>query len=101
MKDIPLLTYCHHYLPIEPNRLRETRRRVETEHVPQRQMLRKSVHGNFLVHLETRLMHRVRFATRAKSRAAVFKLNEIVYHRERFHSALGYKSAVDLEMQLN
>ena len=43
----------------------------------------------------------VRFATRAQARAAVFEWIEIFYNRERFHSALGYKSPVDFETQLN
>ena len=47
------------------------------------------------------LVHRVRFATRAEARAAVFEWIEIFYNRARLHSALGYKSPVDFETQLN
>ncbi len=46
-------------------------------------------------------VHRVRFAMRAQARAAVSERIEIFYDRGRFHSALGYKSPVDFETQLN
>ena len=38
---------------------------------------------------------------RAEARAAVFEWIEIFYNRERFHSALGFKSPVDFETSLN
>lgn len=41
------------------------------------------------------------FVTRAQSRMATFKWIETFYNRVRFHSALGYKSPVDFETQLN
>jgi transposase InsO family protein len=56
---------------------------------------------SFWSSLKRELVHRVRFATRAEARAAVFDWIEIFYNRERFHSALGYKSPVDFETQLN
>lgn len=56
---------------------------------------------SFWSSLKRELVHRVRFATRAQARAAVFDWIEIFYNRERFHSALGYKSPVDFETQLN
>ena len=56
---------------------------------------------SFWSSLKRELVHRVRFVTRAEARAAVFEWIEIVYNRERFHSALGYKSPVDFETQLN
>ena len=56
---------------------------------------------SFWSSLKRELVHRVRFATRAEARAAVFEWIEIFYNRERFHSALGYKSPVDFETQLN
>ena len=40
-------------------------------------------------------------ATRAEARAALFEWIEIFYNRTRLHSALGYKSPVDFENQLN
>ena len=51
--------------------------------------------------MKRELVHRVRFATRAAARAAVFEWIELFYNRERLHSALGYKSPVDFETQLN
>jgi len=36
-----------------------------------------------------------------EARAAIFEWIEVFYHRERFHSALGFKSPVDFENQLN
>lgn len=56
---------------------------------------------SFWSSLKRELVHRVRFATRAQARAAVFEWIEIFYNRERFHSARGYKSPVDFETQLN
>jgi conjugative relaxase-like TrwC/TraI family protein len=40
-------------------------------------------------------------ATRADARAAIFEWIEVFYNRTRFHSALGGKSPVDFETQLN
>jgi putative transposase len=51
--------------------------------------------------LKCGLIHRTRFATRAQACAAIFDWIEVFYNRERFHSALGYKSPVDFETQLN
>ena len=56
---------------------------------------------SFWSSLKRELVHRVRFATRAEARAAVFEWIEIFYNLERFHSALGYQSPVDFETQLN
>ena len=56
---------------------------------------------SFWSSLKRELVHRERFATRAEARAAVFEWIEIFYNRERLHSALGYKSPVDFETQLN
>ena len=46
-------------------------------------------------------VHRCQFATRTAARAAIFESIEVFYHRERRHSALGYKSPVDFETNLN
>jgi putative transposase len=51
--------------------------------------------------LKCGLVHREHFATRTQARAAIFEWIEVFYNRERFHSALGYKSPVDFETQLN
>lgn len=51
--------------------------------------------------LKCGLVYRTHFATRAQARAALFEWIEVFYNRKRFHSALGYKSPVDFETQLN
>ncbi len=51
--------------------------------------------------LKRELIHRRQFATRASARTAIFEWIEVFYNREWFHSALGYKSPVDFETQLN
>jgi putative transposase len=51
--------------------------------------------------MKRELVHRCLFATRAQARMAIFEWIEIFYNRTRFHSALGYKSPVDFETQLN
>jgi transposase InsO family protein len=51
--------------------------------------------------LKRELVHRCCFATRAQARAAIFEWIEVFYNRMRFHSALGFKSPVDFETQLN
>jgi putative transposase len=51
--------------------------------------------------LKRELVHRCVFATRAQARAVIFEWIEVFYNRERFHSALGFKSPVDFEQQLN
>ena len=56
---------------------------------------------SFWSSLKRELVHRCLFATRAEARAAIFEWIEVFYNRERFHSALGFKSPVDFETQLN
>jgi len=51
--------------------------------------------------LKSELVHRHRFATRQKARLAIFEHVEVFYNRTRLHSALGFKSPVDFELQLN
>jgi putative transposase len=51
--------------------------------------------------LKRGLIHHRAFATRAQARAAIFEWIEVFYNRTRFHSALGFKSPVDFETQLN
>ena len=46
---------------------------------------------SFWSSLKRELVHRVRFATWAEAKAAVFEWTEIFYNRKRFHSVLGYK----------
>ena len=47
------------------------------------------------------LIPRIHFATRAHARAAILEWIEVFYNRVRLHGALGYKSPVDFETQLN
>lgn len=56
---------------------------------------------SFWSSLKRELVHRCLFATRAQARAAIFEWIEVFYNRVRFHSALGFKSPVDFETQLN
>ena len=56
---------------------------------------------SFWSSLKRELVHRRKFATHQEARAAIFEWIEIFYNRERLHSALGYKSPVDFETQLN
>jgi len=51
--------------------------------------------------LKQELVHRVEFATRAQARLVLFEWIELFYNRRRLHSALGFKSPVDFETQLN
>jgi putative transposase len=56
---------------------------------------------SFWSSLKRELVHRRQFATRAAATAASFEWIEVFYNRERFHSALGFKSPVDFETNLN
>jgi putative transposase len=56
---------------------------------------------SFWSSLKRELVHRHTFATRAQARAAIFEWIEVFYNRSRLHSALGYKSPVDFENQIN
>jgi putative transposase len=51
--------------------------------------------------LKNELVHRYTFATRAEARAAIFDYVEVFYNRTRLHSALGYKSPLAYESNLN
>ena len=56
---------------------------------------------SFWSSLKRELVYRCQFATRAQARAAIFEWIEVFYNRERLHSALGFKSPVDFETNLN
>lgn len=56
---------------------------------------------SFWGRLKTELVHRREFTSRAEARLAIFEYVEVFYNRTRLHSALGYKSPVDFENQLN
>lgn len=51
--------------------------------------------------LKHELVYRCQFRTRAEARQQIFEWIEVFYNRTRLHSALGYKSPVDFENQLN
>ena len=56
---------------------------------------------SFWSSLKRELVYRHQFATRAEARAAIFEWIEVFYNRTRLHSALGFKSPVDFENQIN
>lgn len=56
---------------------------------------------SFYSTLKMECLHRQKLATRAQAQAVTFDYLETFYNRERLHSALGYKSPVDFEQQLN
>ncbi len=56
---------------------------------------------SFYSTLKIECLHRHKLATHAQARAVTFDYLETFYNRERRHSALGYKSPVDFEQQLN
>ena len=49
--------------------------------------------------LKTELVHRQTFTDLPQARSALFEYIEVLYNRQRLHSALGYKSPVDFEQQ--
>jgi putative transposase len=51
--------------------------------------------------LKLELIYRRNFATRAQARSQIFDYIESFYNRQRAHSALGYHSPVDFELQNN
>jgi transposase InsO family protein len=56
---------------------------------------------SFWSSLKRELVHRRQFATRDQARTAIFEWIEVFYNRTRLHSALGCKSPVDFENQIN
>ena len=56
---------------------------------------------SFWSRLKRERVPRRSFASRAEARAAIFEWIKVFYNRERLHSALGYKSPVDFENQIN
>ena len=49
----------------------------------------------FFSTLEDEVLSRHHFRTRAEARAVVFEYIEVVYNRQRLHSALGYRTPVE------
>jgi putative transposase len=58
-----------------------------------------AVSESFFHTLKTELVHQQRFLSRDEARQAVFEYIEVFYNRERLHSANGYLSPVDYELQ--
>ena len=56
---------------------------------------------SFFHTLKTELIHHQTFRSREEARQAIFEYIEVFYNRERLHSANGYLSPVDFELQLN
>jgi putative transposase len=56
---------------------------------------------SFWATLKTELLAGRSFATRQDASLAVFEYIEVFYNRQRLHSALGFQSPVDFELQLN
>jgi putative transposase len=60
-----------------------------------------AVSESFFHTLKTELTHHQTFHSREEAKQAVFEYIEVFFNRERLHSANGYKSPVDFEMQQN
>ena len=58
-----------------------------------------AVSESFFHTLKTELIHHQTFRNRDEARLAVFEYIEVFYNRERLHSANGYLSPVDYELQ--
>lgn len=54
---------------------------------------------SFFHTLKTELIHHQTYQTRSDAKQAVFEYIEVFYNRERLHSANGYLSPVDYELQ--
>lgn len=59
-----------------------------------------AVSESFFHTLKTELIHHHNFRNRDEARQTVFEYIEVFYNRERLHSANGYLSPVDYELQL-
>ena len=58
-----------------------------------------AVSESFFHTLKTELIHHEAYQTRSAAKQAVFEYIEVFYNRERMHSANGYVSPVDYELQ--
>lgn len=59
-----------------------------------------AVSESFFHTLKTELIHHQTFRSREAAKQAIFEYIEVFYNRERLHSANGYMSPVDYELQL-
>jgi len=84
----------------------DSHRALLTQHGIQQSMSRKgncwdnAVSESFFHTLKTELIHHQIYRTRSEARHAVFEYIEVFYNRERLHSANGYLSPVDYELQI-
>lgn len=58
-----------------------------------------AVSESFFHTLKTELIHHQTYQTRSEAKQAVFEYIEVFYNRERLHSANGYLSPIDYELQ--
>ena len=85
----------------------ESHRQLLKQHGIQQSMSRKgncwdnAVSESFFRTLKTELIHHQTFHSREEAKQAVFEYIEVFYNRERVHSANGYISSVDFELQQN
>ncbi len=83
----------------------DSHRTILIEHGITQSMSRKgncwdnAVSESFFHTLKTELVHHCRFKTREDAKQAIFEYTEVFYNRERIHSANGYRSPVDYEIQ--
>ena len=83
----------------------ESHRALLTQHGIRQSMSRKgncwdnAVSESFFHSLKTELIHHQTYQTRSEAKQAVFEYIEVFYNRERLHSANGYLSPVDYELQ--
>ena len=84
----------------------ESHRALLAQHGIRQSMSRKgncwdnAVSESFFHTLKTELIHHQIYQTRSDAKQAVFEYIEVFYNRERLHSANGYLSPVDYELQL-
>lgn len=84
----------------------ESHRTLLKQHGIRQSMSRKgncwdnSVSESFFHTLKTELVHQQTYQSRDQAKQAVFEYIEVFYNRERLHSANGYQSPVDYELQL-
>jgi transposase InsO family protein len=83
----------------------ESHRALLKQHSISQSMSRKgncwdnAVSESFFHTLKTELIHHETYQTRSTAKQAVFEYIEVFYNRERRHSANGYLSPVDYELQ--
>jgi putative transposase len=58
-----------------------------------------AVAESFFGTLKTELIHRRRWTGRAELRNAIFEYIEVFYNRRRLHSAIGYKTPIEIEQE--